>query len=113
MTLNEVLRNQPVQWHGIKLDSPDWSYESHVLAATVPLPGNQVLLHLMVNAYWKALQFEVPLSNGAYTPWRRCIDTFLDSPDDICEWAEASPVNASIYTVESRSIALLMAKMLQ
>ncbi len=29
MTLSELLRRQPVQWHGVGLNSPDWGYESH------------------------------------------------------------------------------------
>ena len=44
MTLNELLRNQPVQWHGVKLNAPDWSHESHVISATVSLPENRILL---------------------------------------------------------------------
>ena len=39
MTLNELLRHQPIQWHGVKLNSPDWGHESHTLAATVRLLG--------------------------------------------------------------------------
>ena len=31
MTLNELLRQQPVQWHGVKLNAPDWAHESHTL----------------------------------------------------------------------------------
>ena len=37
MTLNELLRQQSVQWHGVRLNAPDWSHESHTIAATVRL----------------------------------------------------------------------------
>ena len=60
ITLNELLRRQPVQWHGVKLNAPDWGHESHTLAATVPLLGYQLLLHLIINAYWEPLHFETP-----------------------------------------------------
>jgi len=79
MTLNELLRQQPVQWHGVKLSTPDWGHESHTLAATVPLLGYSLLLHLIVNAYWEALEFEVPPLE-AQKSWRRCVDTYLDPP---------------------------------
>ena len=39
MTLSELLRRQPFQWHGVKLNAPDWGHESHTLAATVRLLG--------------------------------------------------------------------------
>ena len=107
MSLNEMLRNQPVQWHGVRLNSPDWGQESHVVAATVAIPGNRLLLHIMVNAYWEALSFEIPRNGEAYEPWRRCVDTFLDSPDDICTWPDASVVNGSTYLVRPRTVVLL------
>src|SRR6202035_4200116 len=60
MTLTELLRQQPVQWHGVKLNAPDWGHESHTLAGTVRLFGYPLLLHLIINAYWDALEFEIP-----------------------------------------------------
>ena len=48
MTLNELLRQQSVQWHGVRLNAPDWSHESHTIAATVRLLGYPFLLHLII-----------------------------------------------------------------
>ncbi|OPY04615.1 MAG: Glycogen debranching enzyme [Syntrophus sp. PtaB.Bin001] len=109
-TLNELLRDQPVSWHGVKLNTPDWGNESHTLSATVSVPGNQLLLHLMINAYWESLSFELPPVEDAYEPWRRCIDTFLGSPDDILTWSQAAAVESSTYTVQPRSVVLLMTR---
>jgi len=108
MTLHELLRQQLVQWHGIELNKPDWSDESHSLAATVRLLGDRVSLHVMINAYWEPLDFEIPWLGGANEKWRRCIDTSLDSPDDICEWAAAPKVQGSACRVQPRSVAVLM-----
>src|ERR1700730_10935183 len=60
MTLTERLRRQAIQWHGVKLNAPDWGHESHTLAGTVRLFGYPLLLHLIINAYWDALEFEIP-----------------------------------------------------
>jgi glycogen operon protein len=109
MTLEELLRHHLVQWHGIKLNKPDWSDESHSLAATVRLLGDRVSLHVMMNAYWEPLDFEIPWLGGADEEWRRCVDTSLDSPDDICEWAAAAKVQGSAYQVQPRSVAVLVA----
>jgi len=66
-------------------------------------------MHVIVNAYWEPLDFDVPpLDNRA--AWRRCIDTYLDPPDDICEWASAQPLQGSICRVEPRSVVLLFAR---
>ena len=105
-----MLRNQPVQWHGVRLNSPDWGHESHVVAATVPIRGNQLLLHIMVNAYWEALLFETPQVSEAHEPWRRYVDTFLDSPDDICNWSSAPTVTGPTYLVQPRSVVLLLTR---
>ena len=110
MTLNELLSRQPVQWQGVRLGAPDWSYDSHSLAATVPLLGDRMVLHVMVNAYWEALQFEILAVSEAGEPWRRCVDTFLDSPDDICDWANGPIVRGSTYLVQPRSVVLLVAQ---
>jgi glycogen operon protein len=108
MTLSELLHRQPIQWHGVKLNSPDWSYDSHTLAATVPLLGYRFLLHLIINAYWEPLEFEVPpLEAGA--AWRRRIDTYLDAPDDICSWTRASRLQGLTYRVQPRSLVVLLA----
>ncbi len=111
ISLNELLRDQPVSWHGVKLNSPDWGYESHTLSATVSVPGNQLLLHLMINAYWVVLSFELPLGGDTYEPWRRCLDTFLDSPDDVRTWSQAPAIESSTYTVQPRSVVLLMTRL--
>ena len=108
MTLTELLRRQPIQWHGVKLNSPDWSYDSHTLAATVPLLGYRMVLHLIVNAYWEPLEFELPPLQ-AEEPWRRCIDTYLDPPDDISSWAQAPRVCGLTYRVQPRSLVMLLA----
>jgi len=110
MTLNELLRQQPVQWHGVKLGSPDWGYESHVVSATITLPENRVLLHLILNAYWEALRFEIPPVSDGYEPWRRCIDTYLDSPDDARGWTEAPAIEDSSYLVQPRSVVFLVTR---
>jgi isoamylase len=108
VTLNELLRRQPFQWHGVRLNGPDWSDQSHTLAATVPLLGYRLRLHLIINAYWEALQFEIPALE-AQEPWRRCIDTYRDPPEDFCAWADAQPVPGSTYLVQPRSVVILLA----
>ena len=60
MTLREMLQHQPLTWHGVKLHEPDWGNDSHTLAATTRLLGDQAQLHVIVNAYWEPLEFEIP-----------------------------------------------------
>jgi len=108
MTLNELLRRQPIQWHGIRLNAPDWSHQSHTLAATVLLLGYRFLLHLIANAYWEPLEFEVPPLGGQKS-WRRCVDTYLDPPDDIRRWEDAQILQGSPCRVQPRSVVILLA----
>ncbi|HTO48959.1 MAG TPA: glycogen debranching protein GlgX [Burkholderiales bacterium] len=108
MTLGELLSGNPVEWHGVRLHAPDWSDSSHSLAATSRLLSYRMVLHVMINAYWEALDFEIPPPDGA--PWRRVVDTALDSPDDIRAWSDAPAVRAPTYAVQPRSIVLLIAR---
>ena len=66
----------------------------------------------MCNAYWEALEFELPAVGGrtADILWRRWIDTSLDAPQDIVPWGDAQPVAGERYRVESRSVAVLCAR---
>ena len=59
MTLQELLLHQSVTWHGVRLHEPDWGYDSHTLSMSARLLGSQTQVHLIVNAYWLALEFEV------------------------------------------------------
>jgi len=104
-TLADFLREARIHVHGIKLDQPDWGYESHSLAFTArgPVGG---MFHIMINAYREALAFELPPSvEGA--GWRRWIDTSFASPDDICEMEEAPPIAGPTYLVPPHSIVCL------
>ena len=57
-----------------------------------------------------ALEFALPpISDGGRAPWRRWIDTFLESPDDIVEWERAPVVRGHTYRAEPRSVVVLFA----
>ena len=47
-------------WHGVKLGQPDWGADLHSLAFELADPGSGEHLHVMLNAYWQALEFELP-----------------------------------------------------
>ena len=108
LSLTQFLRQAQLQWHGVRLHQPDWSYTSHTLAFTVR--DRTGFFHLILNAYWEPLDFEIPPpSKSSPNGWRRVIDTYLDSPDDFCEPAEAPPVQGRVYRVQPRSVVLLVA----
>ena len=88
------------------LNRPDWSNHSHSLAFTLRSLRGSFLLHAMLNAYWEPLTFELP-PVPAEPRWRRCIDTALDSPDDICPWESAPVVRQATYEVQPRSVVVL------
>jgi glycogen operon protein len=110
MTLNEVLREGRWGWHGVQLNRPDWRDVSHSIAFSDELPREGLWIHMMCNAYSEPLAFELPaVADRAGGPWRRWIDTSLDSPQDICPWRDAMPVPGDTYRLESRAVALLYA----
>jgi glycogen debranching enzyme GlgX len=109
-SLNQLLRESNKAWHGIKLFQPDWGSSSRTLAFTAELKKPKQLLHLILNAYWERLEFELPQVRGeSGGPWRRWIDTSLDSPDDIVEWQSAPPFVHPTYSAAPRSVVVLYA----
>ena len=113
LSLNELLRGAEIDWHGVQLGRPDWSDSSHSLALTVRTRQRQIplWLHVMFNAYWEALDFELPLAPGAaLAGWQRWIDTSLESPEDIMDAAAAPPVPGMQYRVAPRSVAALFVR---
>jgi isoamylase len=108
LALNELIRQADLTWHGVKLNEPDWDYHSHSVAFTAMFPSDP-RVHIILNAYWEALEFELPpVGNGGGHPWRRWIDTFLDSPHDIVDWERAPLVSTDRYRVQPRSVVVLL-----
>jgi isoamylase len=108
VSLNQLLRGVNLVWHGIKLNQPDWGENSHSIAFTVEIREERFLFHMIFNAYWQPLDFELPrLDSPRENPWRRWIDTGLDSPHDIVEWETAKPVPGYVYGAAARSVVVL------
>jgi glycogen operon protein len=111
MCLVDLLDLAQFQWHGVKLDEPDWGNDSHSLAFTVRGVGER--FHIILNAYWEAMEFELPTPPRGSEGWRRIVDTTLEAPQDFCERAEAPIINASSYLAQPRSVVVLAAEVLR
>ncbi len=106
VSLTRLIAGAKITWHGVRLGAPDWGENSHSLALTAELREEPIDVHLILNAYWKALDFELPPAAG---PWRRWINTSLPSPQDIVDWEKAPPISGSTYRAEPRSVIVLFA----
>jgi len=108
VSLSQVLREQKHAWHGVKLNQPDWSPFSHSFAISGELKSEGVLVHLIFNAYWEPLEFELPALRDGTENWWRWIDTALDPPHEICDWNAEQPVLAATYRAGARSVVVLI-----
>jgi isoamylase len=96
-----------IVWHGVQLGQPDWSEDSHSLAFTLRYRQHDELLHIMLNAFWEPLTFELPpLILGQH--WKRIVDTALSAPTDFCPEEIAPTVDHSFYEVAARASVVLM-----
>jgi len=108
--LNQLLRGANWAWNGVKLKQPDWSATSHSVALTLEIRRKKMLVHLLLNAYWQPLDFELPrLASVDENRWRRWIDTALETPHDIVEWEEAQLIPGYTYRAQARSVIVLFA----
>ena len=111
-SLDQLIRDARKAWHGVKPLQPDWGDWSHSLAFGAEIKKEGLVFHFIMNGYWEPLQFELPtLEAGA--PWRRWIDTALESPNDIVDWQAAPPVAENCYPVEARSVVVLISHLQQ
>lgn len=99
--------NPHLKWHGVELNKPDWSYQSHSLAYELALPDGSDHMHIMVNAYWEPLAFALPVCKHG-GQWHRIIDTALESPADITPINHAVSVPGTTYRVSPRTSVVLL-----
>jgi glycogen operon protein len=107
-TLNQLLADSRKAWHGVKLNQPDWSDQSHSVAFSAVTHNGNLEFYLILNAYWEALDFELPrVEEPNEDAWRRSVDTALESPEDIVEWQDAPAVRGASYRAGPRSVVVL------
>jgi glycogen operon protein len=108
LSLTDMLTRANIVWHGVSLHRPDWGEHSRSLALTVRSLRARLEFHVMLNAFWEPLAFELPpvaMEDG--TPWRRWIDTARPSPEDITAWVTAPLVTETTYRVQPRSVVVV------
>lgn len=98
-----------IVWHGTTLGQPDWSENSHTLAFTLRYPDAKEQIHVMLNAYWEPLMFELP-ELGPHDRWHRIVDTSVAPPRDFCYPEEAPLFEGDRYPVGARSSVVLMSR---
>ena len=108
LSLNQLLARAQKSWHGVKPGQPDWSSSSHSIALSAHLAEESAITCVIFNAYWEPLEFELP--DGNRGPWKRWIDTTLDSPNDIVHWRDAPALSGSRYVAGPRSVVVLHTK---
>ncbi|MEM1094165.1 MAG: glycogen debranching protein GlgX [Bacteroidota bacterium] len=102
-------RQMHITWHGVHIGQPDWSDFSRTLAYSLQHPRSDEYLHVMINAYWEPVTFDLPaLQTGRR--WHRVIDTFQLAPHDILPVDEAPAVPGAHVAVEGRSIVVVEAR---
>jgi glycogen operon protein len=109
LSLTELIDKARKAWHGVKLHQPDWGDASYCLALGAELRQQRIQFHVILNAFWEPLEFELPKLEIKQS-WRRWIDTALDSPDDIVPWETAPQIPGDKYRVQDRSVVMLFAQ---
>ncbi len=96
-----------VLWHGTKIGCPGWSDPaSRVLACTLAGFGSEPDIHVMLNMYWDALDFEVPEVPGR--AWVKVVDTAAEPPHDFADPGRAERLDGPTCSVQGRSIVVLV-----
>ena len=93
-----------IQWHGVKVNSPDWSSWSHTISYSINQGEDGSLIWLGLNGYNQSMEFELPKSTSS---WMKIIDTSLIKEKEI---SQAQMSNQDEIEIESRSLVLIVSK---
>ena len=99
VSLTQVLRESKRALHGVKLNQPDWSPHSHSFAISGELKNEGIVAHIIFNAYWEPLDFELPaLEDGSQIGGGGSILHSMP-PHEICEWKAENTILTTKYRV--------------
>ncbi len=96
-------------WHGTRLGQPDWAEYSHSLAFSMCYPDANEHLHIMLNAYWQPLVFDLPPLD-IHERWHRIVDTAVAPPRDFSYPDQSITVEGESYPVSPRSTVVLISR---
>ncbi len=99
-----ALKTTYFSFHGIEIGKTDWGYHSHALAFNLKNPKYTEQLHVMINAFWEPLSFQLP--NKGITRWKKVLDTSKPSPYDFVNKDQGEKVKDFECLVDSRSIVI-------
>ncbi|MCG8309883.1 MAG: glycogen debranching protein GlgX [Cytophagales bacterium] len=97
-----------ITWHGVHLNKPDWSENSRSLAFTLFHPAANEIIHVIVNAYWKKLKFQIP--KLVEKKWYKIVDTSEVAGKDFSALGKGATIDQRKIQVPDRSIIVMMAK---
>jgi len=107
---NEPDRFGTITWHSLKLNQPDWSWESRTLAMHLSGGHRDEDIFMIANAHWEAHSFQLP-NLGYEKNWFRVVDTSLEAPFDISEEGmEPRLILQHLYEAGPRSVVVLISK---
>jgi len=92
-----------IQWHGIKVNKPDWGDWSHTLGYSINKKDEGSAIWIGFNAYKEAMFFELP---KPISPWKKHIDTSFIKNKNVSKKPLA---NQSSIRIESNSLVLMLA----
>ena len=111
LTLRELLARAEVQLHGVRLGAPDLGAESRSLAVSASSVSGGLQMHFALNAYWEALDFELPeLPGRPAQGWRRLLDTARGDAQDLLEFDAAPATSGGMHCVKARSVVMWLAQ---
>jgi isoamylase len=100
----EDLLSEGVSFHGVKLEEPDWGYESRALGIELHPADGDHAFYIIANAYAEAHSFELPKP----LRWRRLVDTSQDSPHDLLSEDTAPMWESPTYNAAPHSVVILI-----
>jgi glycogen operon protein len=99
-----------LNWHGTRLDEPDWSQTSSHLAMHLKNHDHEDDIFVILNSHWEQTPFQLPRATEPKR-WHRFVDTSLEAPEEIREVGqEVALRDQHFYAVGSRSVVILIGK---
>ena len=92
-----------LDWHGIKLNRPDWGHWSHTISYSINEASKGSAMWIGLNAYSKSMFFELPTP---ISKWKKLLDTANKSSDELIPPQEV--FNQKTIEIKSKSLIVLL-----
>ena len=94
-----------IEWHGIKIKSPDWGHWSHTISYSINDSSKDAVMWMGLNGYNKSMVFELPTP---ISEWKQLLNTANTNSNNLISISPSKKISQDKIELTSKSLILLL-----